>query len=121
MPMSVWAFPEKHPAFLYFEIYHLRKNEFGQTHYRVTYHIQSKDLKNRGARVLAGLGRLLGKEEGKQGVSVTYDQIGNTTDGLSYVELNLDGAGKGDHEVRVTVEDLVSGVQVTKKTTFGIR
>ena len=121
MPMSVWAFPEKHPAFLYFEIYHLRKNEFGQTHYRVTYHIQSKDQKIRGARVLAGLGRLLGKEEGKQGVSVTYDQIGNTTDGLSYVELNLDGAGKGDHEVRVTVEDLVSGVQVTKKTTFGIR
>lgn len=121
MPMSVWAFPEKHPAFLYFEIYHLRKNEFGQTHYRVTYHIQSKDLKNRGARVLAGLGRLLGKEEGKQGVSVTYDQIGNTTDGLSYVELNLDGAGKGDHEVQVTVEDLVSGVQVKKKTTFGIR
>ena len=121
MPMSVWAFPEKHPAFLYFEIYHLSKNEFGQTHYRVTYHIRSKDQKSRGARVLAGLGRLLGKEEGEQGVSVTYDQIGNTTDGLSYVELNLDGAGKGDHEVQVTVEDLVSGVQVTKKTTFGIR
>ena len=121
MPMSVWAFPEKHPAFLYFEIYHLSKNEFGQTHYRVTYNIQSKDQKNRGARVLAGLGRLLGKEERQQGVSVTYDQIGNTTDGLSYVELNLDGAGKGDHEVQVTVEDLVSGVQVRKKTTFGIR
>ncbi len=121
MPMSVWAFPEKHPAFLYFEIYHLSRDEFGQTHYRVTYHIQSKDQKIRGARVLAGLGRLLGKEEGKQGVSVTYDQIGNTTDGLSYVELNLDGAGKGDHEVQVTVEDLVSGVQITKKTTFGIR
>ena len=121
MPMSVWAFPEKHPAFLYFEIYHLSKNEFGQTHYRVTYDIQSKDQKSRGARVLAGLGRLLGKEERQQGVSVTYDQIGNTTDGLSYVELNLDGAGKGDHEVQVTVEDLVSGVQVTKKTTFGIR
>ncbi len=121
MPMSVWAFPEKHPAFLYFEIYHLNRDEFGQTHYRVTYHIQSKDQKIRGARVLAGLGRLLGKEEGKQGVSVTYDQVGNTTDGLSYVELNLDGAGKGDHEVRVTVEDLVSGVQVTKKATFGIR
>lgn len=121
MPMSVWAFPEKHPAFLYFEIYHLSRNEFGQTHYRVTYDIQSKDQKGRGARVLAGLGRLLGKEERQQGVSVTYDQIGNTTDGLSYVELNLDGAGKGDHEVQVTVEDLVSGVQVTKKTTFGIR
>ena len=121
MPMSVWAFPEKHPAFLYFEIYHLSKNEFGQTHYRVTYHIRSKDQKGRGARVLAGLGRLLGKEEGEQGVSVTYDQIGNTTEGLSYVELNLDGAGKGDHEVQVTVEDLVSGVQVRKKTTFGIR
>ena len=121
MPMSVWAFPEKHPAFLYFEIYHLSKNEFGQTHYRVTYHIQSKDQKSRSARVLTGLGRLLGKEERQQGVSVTYDQTGNTTDGLSYVELNLDGAGKGDHEVQVTVEDLVSGVQVRKKTTFGIR
>ena len=121
MPMSVWAFPEKHPAFLYFEIYHLSRDEFGQTHYRVTYDIQSKDQKSRGARVLAGLGRLLGKEEGEQGVSVTYDQTGNTTDGLSYVELNLDGAGKGDHEVQVTVEDLVSGVQVRKKTTFGIR
>ena len=61
------------------------------------------------------------KRKGNKGVSVTYDQIGNTTDGLSYVELNLDGAGKGDHEVQVTVEDLVSGVQVRKKTTFGIR
>ncbi len=121
MPMSVWAFPEKHPAFLYFEVYHLSMDEFGQTHYRVTYDIRSKDNKGRGARVLTGLGRLLGKEEGKQGVSVTYDQTGNTTDGLSYVELNLDGAGKGDHEVQVTVEDLVSGVQVRKKTTFGIR
>ncbi|MCY3868258.1 MAG: GWxTD domain-containing protein [Gemmatimonadetes bacterium] len=121
MPMSVWAFPEKHPAFLYFEIYHLSKNEFGQTHYRVTYDIRSKDQMGQGARVLAGLGRLLGKAEGEQGVSVTYDQIGNTTDGLSYVELNLDGAGKGDHEVQITVEDLVSGVQVRKKTTFGIR
>ncbi len=121
MPMSVWAFPTRHPAFLYFEVYHLSMDEFGQTHYRVTYRIQSKDKKGRAARVLRGLGRLLGKEEGAQGISVTYDQTGNAAGGLSYVELNLDSTARGDQEVRVTVEDLVSGKQVTKKTTFGIR
>ena len=67
MPMSVWAFPEKHPAFLYFEIYHLSKDEFGQTHYRVTYHIRSKDQKKPGCPRPCRTGSSAGKRGGGTG------------------------------------------------------
>ena len=121
MPMSVWAFPKGHPAFLYFEVYNLSRDAFGQTRYRVTYDIRSKDASSKGARVLSGLGSLFGKEEDERQVRVTYDQVGNEGEGISYVELDLGGAGAGEQEVRVTVEDLVADKQVTKTATFGIR
>ncbi len=121
MPMSVWAFPKSHPAFLYFEVYNLSLDAFGQTRYRVTYDIRSKDKNNRGAQILSGLGHLLGKEEDERRVRVTYDQVGNAGDGIAYVELDLASAGLGEQEVLVTVEDLVGHRLVTKTTTFGIR
>ena len=121
MPMSVWAFPKSHPAFLYFEVYNLTLDAFGQTRYRVTYDIRSKDENNKGAQILSGLGHLLGKEEDERRVRVTYDQVGDTGDGIAYVELDLASAGLGEQEVLVTVEDLVGNRRVTKTTTFGIR
>jgi GWxTD domain-containing protein len=121
MPMSVWAFPKSHPAFLYFEVYNLTLDEFGQSRYRVTYDIRSKDEDNKGAQILSGLGNLLGKEEDERRVRVTYDQVGNEGDGIGYVGLDLASAGLGEQEVVVTVEDLVGRSLATKTTTFGIR
>ena len=120
IPMSSRAFRRDQNAFVYFEIYNLSRDEFGQTHYRVEYGIRSGKRRSLPARILKGLGSVLRASEKDRQVSVAYDQIGSAREEVAYVELDLSESGEGDQRVRVKVTDGVSNQDAEKEITFSI-
>ena len=118
IPMSSKAYRSDHHAFVYFEIYNLTRNEFGQTQYRVVYTIRSYKERSVPARILHGLGRLLRVAEKDQEVEIAYDQTGAERDEVTYVELDLTETEPGRQRVTVTVSDLLAEREATKDITF---
>ena len=118
IPMSSRAFRRDQHAFVYFEIYNLTRDEFGQTRYRVEYTIRTYQERSVPARILHGLGRLLRVAEKDQVVEIAYDQTGAEADEVTHVELDLKQTEPGRQRVTVTVSDLLAEREVTKDITF---
>ncbi|MDP6777011.1 MAG: tetratricopeptide repeat protein [Candidatus Latescibacteria bacterium] len=118
IPMSSRAFRRDHHAFVYFEIYNLTRDEYGQTQYRVEYKIRTYKKRSVPARVLHGLGRLLRVSEKDQEVEIAYDQTGAEANEVTYVELDLKETEPGRQRVTVTVHDLLAERSTTKDITF---
>ena len=70
--------------------------------------------------VLHGLGRILSLAEDDRQVSIAYEQSGNQSDEIVYVELGLSESNEGDQKVRVKVSDLVSGRSADRTITFRV-
>ncbi len=120
IPMSSRAFRDDQNAFVYFEIYNLTRDEFGQTQYRVEYKLRSYEDRSAPARVLRGFGRLFRIVEKDQEVVIAYDQMGDKLDEVAYVELDLAQTRPGGQKVQVTVTDLLTERKVSKEIRFEI-
>ena len=120
IPMSSKSFRADQHAFVYFEIYNLNRDAFGQTHYRVEYTIRSHKKRSIPARILRGVGRLLRLAEKNQELTIAYEQTGDRSDEVAYVELDLTETKPGGQLVRVAVTDLLSQQETAKEITFSI-
>ena len=120
IPMSSRAFRADQNAFVYFEIYNLAQDAFGQSKYRVEYTFRSFEKRAAPARVLRGLGRALRLSEKDREVVASYQQTGSAREERAYVELDLKEADPGGQKVRVTVTDLLTDASVSKEITFRI-
>lgn len=120
IPMSSRAFRDDQNAFVYFEIYNLRRDEFGQTQYRVEYKLRSYEERSVPARVLHGFGRLFRISEQGQEVVIAYEQTGEKQDEVAYVELDLTRTRPGGQKVQVAVIDLLANKKVSKEIRFEI-
>ena len=120
IPMSSKSFRADQHAFVYFEIYNLNRDAFGQTQYRVEYTIRSYKQRSIPARILRGVGRLLRLVEKGQELTIAYEQTGDRTDEVAYVELDLTETKPGGQLVRVTVTDLLNQQEAAKEITFSI-
>ncbi len=120
IPMSSLAFRSHQNAFVYFEIYNLKQDAFGQTRYRVEYTLRSKRDRALPAKILHGLGRVFRLSEKDQEIVIAYDQAGNRPDEVAYVELDLTGTREGGQLVRVAVTDLLADEQASKEISFSI-
>jgi len=120
VPMASKAFRSDQNAFVYFELYNLTRDEFGQTKYRVEYAFRSKEKGLAPVRALRGLGRMLRLQEKRREVVIAYEQSGNVAEDAAYVELDLKEAEPGGQEVRVKVTDLLADRDVEKKIAFKI-
>ncbi len=120
IPMSSLAFRSHQNAFVYFEIYNLKQDAFGQTRYRVEYTLRSHRDRALPAKILHGLGRVFRLSEKDQEIVIAYDQAGNRPDEVAYVELDLTGTQEGRQLVRVAVSDLMADEQVSKEISFRI-
>jgi len=120
IPMSSKSYRRDQSAFVYFEIYNLVRDAFGQTHYRVDYTIRSYEKRSVPARVLRGLGRMLRLTERDQEVVISYEHSGSTRDETAYVELDLAETEPGGQLVRARVTDLQSEQSAEKQITFRI-
>ncbi len=104
------AFRAGDPVFVYFEIYNLTRDSFGNTRYEVGYEVR------RGRKKLKTVAR---KGSGEM-VSVSYEQVGTSPYESDYVELDLRKGKPGRYRVRMTVKDLVSGRQTFREGRFQI-
>ena len=104
------AFRAGDPVFVYFEIYNLTRDSFGNTRYEVGYEVR------RGRKKLKTVAR---KGSGEM-VSVSYTQAGVSPHESDYVELDLRKGKSGRYRVKMTVKDLIGGQQTVREGRFQI-
>ena len=91
------------PVFLFYEVYHLTKDDFGRTRYRVDYRLRG--TKQGQLKILRGLAALLGVERSRSEVTFSYAHTGERTSEPVYVSFDEFRFGKRaiiELEVRVT-------------------
>jgi len=120
VPMASKAFRPDQSAFVYFEIYNLSQDGFGQSRYQVEYTLRSYSERAIPVRILHGLGRMMRLVEKDQQVEIAYEQVSADTDAETYVELDLRQAEPGEQLVRVKVVDLLTEREVQKEIRFVI-
>jgi hypothetical protein len=113
IPMPSRTYQKGQNAFVYYEIYNLKRDTFGQTNYEVVYTIGNKDQGNLFSRMAK---TLLGRQ--KTEVAVGYEGKGVREVERVYTELDLNDVPAGRHYLQVLVKDLNSGETVEKETAF---
>ena len=117
VPMPSRTFKKGQSVFVYYEIYNLDRDAFGQTNYKVSYAITSRDTPGRKGNISRlfrwGTGR---REE----LAVTYEQMGASAQVEEYVELALDEQVPGRYALKVSIDDANSGETVEKDVVFVI-
>ena len=102
VPLPSKTFAKAQPVYLYYEVYNLSRDAFGQTSYRVEYRL--KGIQSTG--VIRGLGRLLGQSPGADGVQISYEHRGTATSEPLYIALDVPENSKEQLEIEVVVTDL---------------
>jgi len=120
VPMASKTFRIDQTAFVFFELYNLKKDEFGKTNYRIEYVFQAQEDGIAPVRALRGLGRMLKLTEKSKEIAVSYEQTGSSSDDVAYVELDLRDVDQGGQKVRVEVTDLLRDQKVEKEILFDI-
>ena len=113
IPMPTRMYSRGQGIFVYYEIYNLVRDAFGQTKYRVEYTIRPA-----GGNIVSRLVRtIVGK---KKEVVVGYEQVGDEEMETVHMELDLGETTPGRHYLKVTVTDLNSedGERVVKDVPF---
>ena len=106
VPLPSRTFVPGQAVYLYYEVYHLFRNEVGQTHFQVDYAVRGVSEKV-GARLLRGLGNLLGVLPEGEGVKVSYEHKGISENEPIHVALDLSETETKRLEISVTVQDLL--------------
>jgi GWxTD domain-containing protein len=118
-PLPTAAIRPGDKIFFYFEVYNLAKDAGGQTRYRVEYTVNASG-RSIAARVLSGLGKLVGASQQGPAASVVYEQSGVKDWEPHYVEMDLGPARSGEHIVRVTITDQVAGRTMFREAKFKV-
>ncbi len=118
IPLPTRKYRKGRPVFVYYEIYNLTRDEFGQTRYSVEYTVRPRAGTNLGS-VISRLAQTFSGAK-RQQVAVGYEQVGLGESEVAYVELDLGDTYQGRYEVRVEVTDLNSGKMIGRETTFQV-
>ena len=119
MPMPSRSFVNDRSVFVYYEVYNLQRDEFGQTRYKVSYTIQ-QDVRS-GSSIFGllsgGFKRLMARGRKPQ-VAVSYEHVGRDAWEPIHLELDSKKMILGLNQVEVEVTDLLRGQSVTRKAIF---
>ena len=116
IPMPTRTYPRDRSIYVYYEIYNLKRNAFGQTRYRVAYTIRSQEKMTLGALV-SQLVKTITKGEVEE-IAIDFEQVGRRSSEAAYVALDLTACGLGRHTVSVEITDLESGEKAVKEASF---
>ncbi|MDE3001238.1 MAG: GWxTD domain-containing protein [Gemmatimonadota bacterium] len=109
LPNPLQVCRTKGQAWFYFEIYNLSRDDFGATHYRISYQMQS---------LPEGMGDAY-PADWTTAVSYTYRGARNWEP--RDLRVDMDGASPGPRAFRVVVEDLHTGRRAMAETRFRVR
>lgn len=98
--------------FVYYEIYNLKRDTFGQTRYQISYEVETRT--SEGKIQIPFLAKLRRKQGEKIGFE--FDQTGTKETENDYFELDLAEAKPGRYELKMKVKDLET-LQTTSQTS----
>ena len=117
IPMPTRTYPKGQSIFVYYEIYNLKRDEFGQTKYQVEYTIAPK-----GKGVGGAVSRLVKTLGGKrEKVLMGYEQVGTMDLETVYTELELGDREAGRYALEVVITDLNSEQTASKNALFVVQ
>ena len=116
IPMPTRTYPKNRPIVVYYEIYNLKRNAFGQTQYRVEYSIRLKKKDGLGA-LISHLVKTITRDKDEE-IAIDFEQSGLRSSESTYVALDLTACDLGRHLVRVAITDLISGETAQKEAAF---
>ena len=115
IPMPTRTYAKGKSIFIYYEIYNLTQEEFGQTNYQVSYTVTSNDNPST-VGIISSLTRW--REGKREELAVTYEQQGSAAQEAEYVELEVENRPPGKYLLKVTVRDVNSGETAEKDAGF---
>jgi hypothetical protein len=117
-PMASRTYKAGQSLFVYYEIYNLKQDEFGQTSYRVEYTILRREGVGAGNLISRLVQTFTGRE--KQEIAIGYERAGEEPFERVFVELDLPGDSSGKHGLRVRVTDLNDETEAAKEAVFQV-
>ena len=121
IPSPTRSFNLHQDANLYYEVYNLKLNEFGQAKYRVTYtiHPNVAGSPTVASVVIGGLRRLFAGAQ-KPEYTISYERIVNATEEPVFFALETGSLKPGLKMVEVAIDDLNSGQRVRRQAVFNV-
>lgn len=120
IPLATRHYTQRHLVYLYYEIYGLSQDAFGQTDYQISYRLKPRSGQSFGAKVLGGLEKLVGIDQSEEQIAISYDQTGDADNVVNYLALDLSGSEPGEYVIEVAAMDRKDGQKVTKTASFKI-
>ena len=121
IPLATRLYTQQHLVYIYYEIYGLSRDAFGQTNYQISYRLKPRSGQSFGAKVLSGLGKLVGIDQNDEQIAISYDQTGDASNVVNYLALDLSGSEPGEYIIEVAAMDHRDGQKVTKTTNFKLQ
>jgi len=122
LPNLTRTYREGEDIYVYYEIYNLKKDESGRTHFRIRNTISPKQREEKGMLVvISDLKKLLrmSRKEGK--VTTSSEFWGSSETERQYRVFWITTSEPGDYELTVEVMDLNSGKEAKKRVEFKIK
>ena len=120
VPNPLRTFDADELLYLYFEVYNLVRDAFGQTDFSVTYRVGPPDLRRfsdkRDRKAIAQLGI----SDDRWRISVSTDYRGREMQEPVYLSVDLSELGPGVHLLSIVVTDRQTGLQTWRETLFRI-
>lgn len=110
------------PVYIYYEIYNLRQDEFGQTHYEIEYTVGPEGEDRGGlAKLIGDIGRLFGAQRRKGLISATSENKGMTSTECNFLRIDIRDVPPETTVLTLTVRDLNGDDEAVRKDRFVIR
>jgi GWxTD domain-containing protein len=121
VPAPTRSYETTRDARLYYEVYNLKQDTFGQSKYQVTYTIRPNIERGEGAVgiLVSGLRKMF-VTSAEPEFTVQYEGVTNSTDETIYFELETETLKPGLKMVEVTVLDLNSNQEAKRRAMFHV-
>ena len=120
IPNPLRTFGAGELLYLYFEVYNLVRDAFGQTDFSVTYRVGPPDLRRFSDKRDRKAIEQLGMSEDRWRISVSTDYRGGEMQEPIYLSVDLSELGPGVHLLSIVVTDRQTGLQTWRETLFRI-
>lgn len=117
-PGRTYGFGEA--VWVYYEIYGLTRDAFGQTRYEVAYTIETVDEGSTAGKALRAAGRTLAGA-GRDAAAISYERTGQSMTEHETLAIDLTGREAGRYRLRLRVTDVNSGASIERPQTFAVR
>ncbi len=116
-PAPTRSFHKGEPLYVYYEIYNLNRDTFGQTKYQISYEVKTRTTE--GTIQIPFLAKLRRNQAGEK-IGFEVEQTGSDPTETDYFELDLAEAKPGRYELRMKVRDLTTQTEVSRSSPFSV-